>query len=110
MLSSGAVPRVLQPGIVWDEAAEAAWVAAYRNLIASGLPAGDADREARWLVEADICRKFYRRNVERALSCRTNGEKRALYQGWVKEFGKQRAERLAGFVKNEKAREAALKW
>lgn len=110
MPSSGAVPRELAAGVVWESPDEVAWLSRYRLLVASGLPAGDAEREARWIVEADLHRRFVRRNVEKALKCRTANDKRALYQEWIAQFGKARADALARAVKHDRLREAALKW
>jgi hypothetical protein len=98
--------------IVWDEKAEAAFMAALAALQAKGLAQAVAEQEARWMVELDLCRKWYRRQLEKAWDCKAGSEKKALFAVWVREFGKSRAETLAQMAKSEDAkfREAVSQW
>jgi len=109
-MASDSVPRVLQPGIVWDESAEARFVAARDALVARGLDADTATREARWSVEGALCRAMYRRELEQASACVDVSQKRALYARWKREFGPQRAAYLARVVKSADASKAVASW
>ncbi|MFW9605271.1 MAG: hypothetical protein ACMV0I_01700 [Pseudomonas sp.] len=98
--------------IGWDAKAEAAVQAASTRFQQAGMAKADADREAGWVVELDLCRKWYRGQLEKAWACKTGSEKKALFAVWVREFGKSRAETLAQMAKSEdgKFREAVSQW
>lgn len=98
--------------IGWDELAEAAVQAASLRFQQAGMPEADAAREARWVVELDAWRKWYRCQLEKAWACKTGSEKKALFAVWVREFGKEKADALAQMAKseNEKFRRAVEQW
>lgn len=98
--------------IGWDARAEAAVEAASNRLQQSGMAKADADREARWIVELDLCRKWYRGQLEKAWSCTSAIGKRQLFAEWVRDFGKSKADSLAQMAKSEdvKFKEAVGKW
>lgn len=98
--------------IGWDEKAEAAVQVASTRFQQAGMAKADADREAGWVVELDLCRKWYRRHLEKAWACKTGSEKKTLFAVWVREFGKEKADALAQMAKSENAkfREAVSQW
>lgn len=98
--------------IGWDELAEAAVQVASTRFQQTGMAKADADREAGWVVELDLCRKWYRRHLEKAWACTSATSKRQLFAEWVRDFGKSKADSLAKMAKseNEKFREAVSQW
>ena len=98
--------------IVWDKSAEAAVQAASLRFQQTGMPEADAAREARWVVELDLHRKWYRVQLEKAWACTSATSKRQLFAEWVRDFGKSKADSLAQMAKSEdvKFKEAVGKW
>lgn len=115
-ISSGVVPRELMPGIVWDEAAESRFVSLADGILAKANQKVDgwhesALREARWVVESDLHRKFIKACVIDANSCTSVVEKKAVITSWRKRFGDERASRLQRIVRDEKLNKTVVeKW
>lgn len=108
-MGSGPVPRTIAPGIVWGEEAEADFSELVMEM-AARMSRADAEREARWVVELQLCRRFYMTQVGRALRCTTADAKRALYAEWQRLYGNERASRLARYVKNERTSRTVMTW
>lgn len=89
---SGAVPRTIAPGVIWDEAAERRFVESVRYMVAHGLmgrgyPREDAERSSRLAIEAGLFRKMLRRELEEAARCRTDASKLEIDARWKRELG-----------------------
>ena len=110
--SSGDVPRELTPGVVWDRHAEKRFVQAVSEWRRGRIPLTDedAEREARWGIEASLYRRFWCRVMSEAKACRTDQEKREAYRRWVEKFGKQRADEIAAKARDHKFVEVACGW
>lgn len=93
------VPRLLAPGVVWDEVAEAAYLSALELFIARGMTPARADQEARWSVELSLHRRLIGEQVRAGLACRTPADKRTLYRWWVSKLGQTKADELAALTK-----------
>lgn len=97
-ISSGAVPREIAPGVIWDDAAERRFVEAVRHDITFGImgnarPRADAEKSAREMIEAGLHSQFISRELVKAQRCGSPDAKRALVAEWRK-LGDVRAEEL----------------
>ena len=108
-MPSGAVPRDLLPGVVWDAAAESRWEALAADMVGRGLLPEDAEREARWAVEAELHRAFLKARVVEGVECKTPEAKRAMFKAWVSWYGEVRANRIADAIRHAGLCEKILK-
>lgn len=109
MTASGLVPREIVPGIEWGEEAEREYLGILETMKVR-MPEATAAQEAKWAVEAALCRRHIRDEVGRANRCGSVSEKKNLYTRWIKLFGEKRAKALARMVKDEKGNKAAMSW
>lgn len=108
MNASDSVPRELVAGIVWTSEQEEAYEALVKEMIDYGCEPVDAERRARDVVSAQLCRRFVRDEVRRAMRCKTGEDKRRLMAQWTKKFGALRAKSLASCAREPKLRETIL--
>lgn len=113
--ASGPVPRVLVPGVVWCEKAEARYVeTAQAHLDRLGDRAADPSfqalvhREAKWAVEIALHQEFVKSRFQEAGLCRLPHDKRSLVARWREAYGNERTDRLLSMLRHDKLREAVL--
>lgn len=103
--------RVIATGITWDGEAAALFERRFAELSArEGMSEAAARQEAQWQVDLMVCRRFVRKQIDRALACRTAAEKRALVAEWQREHGASRSSYLIKLLKDDKALEAIKAW
>ena len=106
---SGAVPRELIAGIVWESSHEQAYVALANEMVESGGAELKSEIEAFYVVHAGLCRRFTNREVKRAVQCVGADAKRKLMAEWTSRFGAARALNLATCSRESKLRDTILR-
>lgn len=110
-VSSGEVPRTFA-GLTWGAKEEARFVQLVAEIQAGKLAMGkeDAIREARWVIEADMTRKFWGDEIRLAKSCLSDNDKRRVFAGWIEKYGRDRAEQIAMKARLPEFSRVAEKW
>lgn len=112
-ISSGLVPRELFPGIVWDDNAESRFVECATVLLRKAnqkIDGWEASslREARWMVETDLHRRFIKARVIEADSCSSDNAKKLLVRRWKEMYGVERSDRLVRIVRHGELKKTVL--
>lgn len=122
MTSSGAVPREIMPGVIWDETAEKMFTDNLKSLMSrkpfSNLgvtPCFDFEKsaiqESIWMVEIKLHQLFIKRRFNEASSCYTPNAKKLLVERWSGLYGRSRTDRLIRMFRNVELKKTVLeKW
>lgn len=110
-LSSGAVPRELIKGVLWDAKAEAKFIDYVHGFLTMKLrlTLADAIREAKWAVEAWLYRQMWYREISAAINCQNPSEKQRLVKDWIARYGREKAQGFADAVLNKDRVKVLLK-
>lgn len=112
-VSSGDVPREIAAGVVWDDEAERCFVDMVKamttfGLMGRGYSREDAERSARWAIEASLHRKAIKREIVAATRCRSPDQKREIAARWRRDLGQARADEIIRLMKDSHARKVVV--
>lgn len=114
-ISSGPVPRVVWPGVIWNEAAEdefGAIVLEWKNRFPSTANEPrwleQTMQSARWSVELGLLQATIRREAAKAAALWEAADKRRLHAEWLRTYGATMTASIVRAVKDPQLRSPNL--